>query len=112
MLESVVGPWGAKFVSGGVMLSVAGVLLAWTLFTVELPRFAAIDGIFHKVLAKENAPLAVIFAVDHQRLNPDLLILTPLYSAGYQALFSIATAAILPPYLFIAAYGLKLAWTG
>lgn len=113
VLENVVGPWGAKFVAGGVILSVAGALLAWTLFAAELPRVAAIDGIFPKVFAKENARHSPSFSLwITNGLIQIFLILTLFYAAGYQALFSIATAAILPPYLFSAAYGLKLAWSG
>lgn len=113
VLENVVGPWGAKFVAGGVILSVAGALLAWTLFAAELPRVAAKDGIFPKIFAKENARHSPSFSLwITNALIQVFLILTLFYEAGYQALFSIATAAILPPYLFSAAYGLKLAWTG
>ncbi len=40
------------------------------------------------------------------------LILTLLSKATYLALISLSTAMILIPYLFSAAYGLKLAWVG
>lgn len=112
VLESVVGPWGAKFVAGGVVLSVAGALLAWTLFAAELPKVAAQDGVFPEIFARENArnsPSVALWITNG--LVQIFLLLTLFYSAGYQALFSIATAAILPPYLFSAAYGLKLVWT-
>lgn len=113
VLESVVGPWGAKFVAGGVILSVAGALLAWTLFAAELPRVAANDGIFPKIFARENARHSPSFSLwITNGLVQLFLILALFYAAGYQALFSIATAAILPPYLLSAVYGLKLAWTG
>lgn len=113
VLESIVGPWGAKFVAAGVILSVAGALLAWTLFAAELPFVAAKDGMFPKVFAKVNAnhsPMVALWITNG--LIQLFLILTLFYSAGYQALFSIATAAILPPYLLSAAYGLKLALQG
>lgn len=113
VLEHVVGPWGARFVAGGVVLSVAGALLAWTLFAAELPRVAAKDGIFPQIFAKENSRHSPSFSLwITNGLIQLFLLLTLVYQAGYQALFSIATAAILPPYLFSAAYGLKLAWTG
>lgn len=112
VLESVVGPWGAKFVAGGVILSLSGALLAWTLFAAELPKVAAEDGIFPKMFARQNirkSPSVSLWITNG--LVQIFLLLTLFYQAGYQALFSIATAAILPPYLFSAAYGLKLAWT-
>jgi len=35
VLESVVGPWGATFISIGVIISVQGAYLAWTLINAE-----------------------------------------------------------------------------
>ncbi|MEA9391934.1 basic amino acid/polyamine antiporter [Acerihabitans sp. TG2] len=113
VLEHIVGAWGAKFVAAGVILSVAGALLAWTLFAAELPFVAAKDGMFPVIFAKKNAsnsPMVALWITNS--LIQLFLLLTLFYSAGYQALFSIATAAILPPYLLSAAYGLKLAWQG
>ncbi|MFW0764574.1 arginine-ornithine antiporter [Trabulsiella odontotermitis] len=112
VLESVVGPWGAKFVAGGVIFSVAGALLAWTLFAAELPRVAAQDGVFPSVFGRENSrnsPSVSLWITNG--LVQLFLLLALFYQAGYQVLFSIATAAILPPYLFSAAYGLKLVMT-
>ncbi|HFZ8994430.1 TPA: basic amino acid/polyamine antiporter [Citrobacter freundii] len=112
VLESVVGPWGAKFVAGGVVCSVAGALLAWTLFAAELPKVAAQDGVFPEIFARENSrnsPSVSLWITNG--LVQIFLLLALFYQAGYQVLFSIATAAILPPYLFSAAYGLKLVWT-
>jgi arginine:ornithine antiporter/lysine permease len=113
VLESVVGSWGAKFVAGGVIFSVAGALLAWTLFAAELPRVAAQDGVFPAVFARENSrnsPSVSLWITNG--LVQLFLLLALFYQAGYQVLFSIATAAILPPYLFSAAFGLKLVMTG
>lgn len=112
VLESVVGPWGAKFVAGSVVLSVIGALLAWTLFASELPKVAAQDGVFPAFFARENArksPSVSLWITNG--LVQLFLLLTLFYQAGYQMLFSIATAAILPPYLFSAAFGLKLVCT-
>lgn len=112
VLESIVGAWGAKFVAAGVVLSVAGALLAWTLFAAELPRVAAQDGIFPAIFARENmrnSPAVSLWITN--ALVQVFLLLAFYYQAGYQVLFSIATAAILPPYLFSAAFSLKLVWT-
>ena len=40
VLESVVGPWGAVFVSAGLLVSVLGAYLAWALICAEV-MFAA-----------------------------------------------------------------------
>jgi arginine:ornithine antiporter/lysine permease len=37
VLEAVVGPWGAKFVSAGLIVSVLGAYLAWSMLAAEVP---------------------------------------------------------------------------
>ncbi len=36
VLESIVGPWGSVFIRVGVVLSVLGAYLAWTLMAAEI----------------------------------------------------------------------------
>ena len=36
VLESIVGPWGSVFIRIGVILSVLGAYLAWTLMAAEI----------------------------------------------------------------------------
>ncbi|MGG4607351.1 basic amino acid/polyamine antiporter [Providencia sp. Me31A] len=112
VLENIIGPLGAKFVSGSVVISLTGALLAWTLFAAELPRIAAKDGIFPRIFTKINKKSSPSFSLwITNGLIQFFLIFTLASTAGYQSIFSMATAAILPPYLFSAAYGLKLALT-
>jgi len=37
VLESMVGPWGAKFISAGLIVSVLGAYLAWSLLAPRCP---------------------------------------------------------------------------
>ena len=40
VLEQVVGPWGAALISLGLIVSVAGAFLSWTLLAAEIPFVA------------------------------------------------------------------------
>src|SRR5262249_15211912 len=55
VLESVVGHWGAVFISVGLLVSVLGAYLAWSLICAEVLSAAARKGDMPKVFATENA---------------------------------------------------------
>lgn len=55
VLESIVGPWGSVFVSAGLIVSVLGAYLAWSLICVEVLFCAAKNGDMPSVLARRTA---------------------------------------------------------
>ena len=55
VLEAVVGPWGAIFVSVGLLVSVLGAYLAWSLICAEVLFAAGKSKDMPKVFATENA---------------------------------------------------------
>ena len=64
ILAYIVGDWGATFVNIGLIISVLGAWLGWTLLAGELPFIVAKDGLFPKWFAKENkngAPMNALF---------------------------------------------------
>ncbi len=54
VLESVVGSWGATFISIGVIISVQGAYLAWTLINAEVLYMPARTAVMPKFLARNN----------------------------------------------------------
>jgi arginine:ornithine antiporter/lysine permease len=113
VLESLVGKWGAAMVSLGLVVSVGGAFLSWTMLCAEIPFAAAKDGSFPRWFAKENAsgsPSNSLWITNG--LVQVFLIVTLFANSSYQFLYTIASVAILPPYVFSGAYALKLAVTG
>jgi arginine:ornithine antiporter/lysine permease len=113
VLESLVGKWGAALISVGLVVSVGGAFLSWTLLCAQIPYAAAKDGTFPRWLAGENAagsPVNSLWVTNG--LVQLFLIVTLFASSSYQFLYTIASVAILPPYVFSGAYALKLALTG
>ena len=113
VLEHVVGPWGAILVNVALVVSVLGAFLTWTMLAAEVPFAAAADGTMPKFFGGQNAkgaPVASLWITNG--LVQVFLVLTLLSNATYQALFSIASVAILVPYAFSGAYAAKLAITG
>ncbi len=113
VLEFLVGKWGAVIINAGLVVSLFGALLGWSLLSAEVPYVAAKDGIFPKVFAKENSNGAPVISLTFTNILVQIsLIITLFSSSTYQALYSIASSAILIPYLFSGLYGWKLAYTG
>lgn len=113
VLQAVVGNWGSALISIGLMVSVAGALLAWTLLGAESLFTPAKGGVMPAGLAHENARGAPGNALWVTNGCIQLFLLLTLYSsASYLALISLATSMILLPYLFSALYAMKSAWQG
>ena len=113
VLEKVVGTWGAVMVYLGLIVSVGGGFLAWTLLAAESLFTPAGGGVMPAWLAKQNSkgvPAHALWITN--AMVQVFLILTLVSKASYLALISLSTAMILIPYLFSAIYGLRLAWTG
>lgn len=111
VLEKVVGSRGALLVYMGLIISVGGGFLAWTLLAAESLFTPASDGMMPKWLTHQNAqgvPAHALWLTNG--MVQVFLLLTLLSNASYLALISLSTAMILVPYLFSAAYGLWVAY--
>jgi arginine:ornithine antiporter/lysine permease len=113
VLKSLVGPWGAALVSAGLALSVSGSFLSWMMLCAETPFAAAKDGSWPRWFAAENAAGSPVNALWLSNgLVQLFLILALIKNSSYQFLYSMASVAILPAYVFSGAYAFKLALSG
>lgn len=113
VLEHAVGRWGAVLIDIGLLVSVGGALLAWTLLAAETLFTPARDAVMPAWLARENAhgvPANALWITNG--FVQLFLIVTLVSNATYQALISLATSMILIPYLFSAVYAASLAISG
>lgn len=113
VLEHVVGKWGTVLISIGLLVSVGGALLAWTLLAAETLFTPAQDAVMPAWLSHENAhgvPANALWVTNG--LVQLFLIVTLASNATYQALISLATSMILIPYLFSAVYAAGIAISG
>ncbi|NPU92940.1 MAG: arginine-ornithine antiporter [Gammaproteobacteria bacterium] len=113
VLEQVVGAWGAKLIGIGLLVSLAGALLSWTLLCAEIIFSAAKDHTMPEFLRKENGnhvPANALWLTNG--LIQLFLIITLFNSSTYLSLLYLATSMILVPYLWSAAYAVLLAFRG
>ena len=98
VLEHIVGHWGSVLVNIGLIISVLGAWLGWTLLAGELPF----------IVAKENKNKAPINALLITNILVQIFLISMLFTdSAYQFAFSLASSAILIPYMFSAFYQLK-----
>ncbi|WP_314403041.1 arginine-ornithine antiporter [Stenotrophomonas rhizophila] len=113
VLEAIVGPWGARLIIIGMVVSVLGALLAWVLLCAEVLHAAAGDGTMPVFLARQNANDVPANALWLTNGLIQLFLLITLFSAStYTSLVLLGASMALVPYLFSAAYGVLVAWRG
>jgi len=113
ILGKIVGPWGDGFIRLGLLISVFGAYLSWTLFASEIPFRAAEKGTFPAFFGKRNSKGSAVNSLWITNGLIQLFLIVTLFSnSTYTALFYIASTAILVPYVFSGGYAMKLAITG
>ncbi|MEQ4283736.1 arginine-ornithine antiporter [Pseudomonas syringae] len=113
VLEYIVGPWGAALISVGLIISLLGALLSWVLLCAEIMFAAAKDHTMPEFLSRENAnhvPANALWLTN--AMVQVFLVITLFSSSTYLSLIYLATSMILIPYLWSAAYALRLAIRG
>lgn len=109
LLEIAIGPWGAKIVNIGVIVSITGALLGWTIIAAECPYEAAKQGVFTNSFARSNKNDSPSVALLITNLLIQLFLLIVLFNeSSYLAFYTIGSSMIMLPYLLSALYYAKL----
>jgi arginine:ornithine antiporter / lysine permease len=109
VLEAVVGPWGRWFISAGVIVSVLGAYLAWTLICAEVLSAAARNKDMPKVFARENANKVPVAALWLTNIVVQAIVITTYWSRdAFNLMLDLTAAMALIPFLLCAAYGWKM----
>jgi arginine:ornithine antiporter/lysine permease len=111
VMEAVVGQWGSVFVSVGLLISVLGAYLAWTLMSSEVLYSSAKGGDAPRFLAKVNArgvsSNALVFT---SALIQVFLVVTLFSDDAFTFMLELCSSLSIIPYLLTAGYALKLAF--
>jgi arginine:ornithine antiporter/lysine permease len=112
VLEAAVGGWGAVFVSVGLIVSVLGAYLAWTLMAAEVLFVAAKDDDMPRFLRRVNkvdAPVASLIMTTI--LIQVMLFVTMASENAFDFSLNMTSALTLFPFVLSAGYALKLGVT-
>jgi len=112
VMEALVGRWGTVFISVGLLISVLGNYLSWSLLAAEVMHSAASNDTMPAFLARENrhgVPEAALWSTNI--VIQTFLVVTYFAEYAFTLALKMTSAMTLIPYLLVAAYGFKLAWT-
>jgi arginine:ornithine antiporter/lysine permease len=113
VMESIVGRWGSIFISVALLISILGNYLSWSLLAAEILHSAAIQRTMPSFLATVNAYKVPSGALWLTNCVIQLFLLVTWFAEyAFTLALKMTSAMTLIPYFFVAAYGLKLAWTG
>ena len=113
VMRAMVGPWGAVFISVGLLVAVLGNFLAWLLLAAEVLHSAAGSATMPAALARENrnaAPSSALWLTSS--IVQVFLILSWFAEHAFTLVLKMTGTMMLVPYLLVAAYGVGLAWKG
>ncbi len=109
-LELTVGAWGSWFISIGVLISVLGAYLAWSLICAEVMFAAAKSNDMPRLFASENANKVPANALWATNTVISLFVISTYFSAdAFNFMLDMATVTSLLPYLLVAGYAVLLA---
>lgn len=110
LMVRMMGSWGEVAIAAGLIVSVCGAYLSWTIMAAEVPWLAATHKAFPRLFARQNrhnAPSASLWLTN---ISVQVsLVLIWLTGSDYGTLLTIASEMILVPYLLVGAFLLKIA---
>lgn len=113
VLEAVVGHWGAVFVSIGLLVSVLGAYLAWSLICAEVLSAAGRTRDMPGVFGTENANKVPAAALWLTNIVVQLFVISTYWSRdAFSLMLNLTSVMNLIPFFLVAAYGLSLVKRG
>lgn len=112
-LEATVGAWGGLMISIGVLVSVLGAYLAWSLICAEVLFAAAKSGDMPRMFATENSRKVPAKALWATNIVVSAFIISTYWSYdAFNVMLDMTSVTTLLPYLLVAGYGVLLAMRG
>lgn len=113
VLAAIVGPWGAVFISIGVLVSVLGAYLAWSLICAEVLFAAAKSQDMPKLFAAQNGNRVPANALWLTNIVVSLFVVSTYWSRdAFNFMLDMTSVTSLLPYLLVAGYGVLIARSG
>ncbi|EJL7730405.1 amino acid permease [Cronobacter sakazakii] len=110
LMVQMMGPWGEVIIAAGLIVSVCGAYLSWTIMAAEVPLLAAQYKAFPRLFARQNARNAPSASLWLTNASVQIcLVLIWATGSDYNTLLTIASEMILVPYFLVGAYLLKIA---
>ncbi|WP_045960576.1 basic amino acid/polyamine antiporter [Xenorhabdus poinarii] len=111
LMVGLMGSSGEIVIIAGLIISVCGAYLSWTIMAAEVPFIASLHGSFPKEFKKQNSQKSPASSLWITNMAIQLsLVLIWLSGSNYNTLLSIASEMILVPYFLVGAFLMKVAF--
>lgn len=109
VLEAVVGHWGAIFVSVGLLVSVLGAYLAWSLICAEVLSAAARTKDMPAIFQTENENKVPSAALWLTNIIVQIFVISTYWSNdAFSLMLNLTSVMALIPFFLVAAYGVLM----
>ncbi|HKD74190.1 MAG TPA: amino acid permease, partial [Ktedonobacterales bacterium] len=113
VLEAVVGRWGAVFVSVGLIVSVLGAYLAWSLICAEVLFTASRTRDMPAIFARENANKVPANALWLTNIVVQIFVISTYFSYdAFALMLNLTSSMSLIPFLLVAIYAFMVCRRG
>jgi arginine:ornithine antiporter/lysine permease len=110
VLGALLGPFGVVFVSVGLIISILGAYLAWSLICAEVLFAAARLETMPRIFARQNDRKLPVAAIWLTSTVVQLFVISTYWSNdAFALMLNLTSSMVLVPYLLVAAYGIKAA---
>ncbi len=110
VLQNTYGTWAAVIINIGVIISVVGAWVAWTIINAEVPMTIAKDKVFPKFFAKElKSGAAINSLLVNAAIMQVIFIFAMFAQNAFTEITNLATLMALLPYILSSLYLIKLA---
>jgi arginine:ornithine antiporter/lysine permease len=113
VLEAVVGPWGSIFISIGLLVSVLGAYLAWSLIAAEVLSAAGRTKDMPNIFGTENQNKVPAAALWLSNIVVQLFVISTYWSNdAFSLMLNLTSVMSLIPFFLVAAYALLMVRRG
>jgi arginine:ornithine antiporter/lysine permease len=110
VLGALLGPLGSVFIGAGLIVSILGAYLAWSLICAEVLFAAARTGTMPRIFAQQNERKLAVAAIWLTSTIVQLFVISTYWSIdAFALMINLTSSMALIPYFLVAAYGIKAA---
>jgi arginine:ornithine antiporter/lysine permease len=108
VLGALLGPFGSVFIGAGLIVSILGAYLAWSLICAEVLFAAARTGTMPRIFAQQNERKLAVAAIWLTSTVVQLFVISTYWSIdAFALMINLTSSMALVPYFLVAAYGIK-----
>lgn len=111
ILKEIVGPWGAAMINIGLIISIFGCWLSWTMLPAETTLLMAKQNLLPKKFGEVNSANSPTFSLIFMTVLTQLFVFTLLFTEkAYNFAYSLCTAAIFVTWILVTMYQVKFSF--